>query len=113
MEFRRVLFRSQSGFDTRLVLLAQAVQDKEWDRAVEIRNGLSKENQLLFALPVIDSWLAVGRGKDDPLAPIKGVGGNALAESYAAEHRAFLLGATGRTDDAMADRKSTRLNSSH
>src|SRR3546814_16399921 len=33
---------------------------------------------------------------------IKGVGGNALAESYAAEHRAFLLGATGRTDDAMA-----------
>src|SRR3546814_20637931 len=102
-ELARALEKAgQAGFDTRLVLLAQAVQDKEWDRAVEIRNGLSKENQLLFALPVIDSWLAVGRGKDDPLAPIKGVGGNALAESYAAEHRAFLLGATGRTDDAMA-----------
>lgn len=102
-ELARALEKAgQSGFDTRLVLLAQAVQDKEWDRAVEIRNGLSKENQLLFALPVIDSWLALGRGKDDPLAPIAGVGGNALAESYAAEHRAFLLGATGRTDDAMA-----------
>src|SRR3546814_2726828 len=51
-ELARALEKAgQSGFDTRLVLLAQAVQDKEWDRAVEIRNGLSKENQLLFALP--------------------------------------------------------------
>src|SRR3546814_20086375 len=81
-ELARALEKAgQSGFDTRLVLLAQAVQDKEWDRAVEIRNGLSKENQLLLALPVIDYWICVGRGKDDPLAPIKGVGGHALAES--------------------------------
>src|SRR3546814_15297814 len=40
-ELARALEKAgQSGFDTRLVLLAQAVQDKEWDRAVEIRNGL-------------------------------------------------------------------------
>src|SRR3546814_8017096 len=81
-ELARALEKAgQSGFDTRLVLLAQAVQDKEWDRAVEIRNGLSKENQLLFALPVIDSWLAVGRGKDATLEPIRGGGGDGKGTS--------------------------------
>src|SRR3546814_2041050 len=49
-ELARALEKAgQSCFDTRRVRLAQAVQDKEWDRAAEIRNGLSKENQLLCA----------------------------------------------------------------
>src|SRR3546814_17363837 len=68
----------QSGFDTRLVLLAQAVQDKEWDRAVEIRNGHSKGNKILFALTVIDSWLDLGPGNGAHLAQHEGVGGEAL-----------------------------------
>lgn len=89
----------EDGFDTRLVLLASAVKKGDWAKAKAIRNILSNENRFLFALPVIDAWLALGSG-GDALAPIGMTGRDPLAKNYADEHRAFLLGAMGRTEDS-------------
>ncbi len=92
----------EHGFDTRLMLLGTAIQKRNWAEAKAIRNGMSDEDQLLFALPIIDAWLALGKG-DDPLAAIGTTGRNVLANSYASEHRAFLLGTLGRTEEALTE----------
>jgi len=90
----------KSGLDTRLVLLSSAVQKKDWARARAIRDELMQGKQLLFALPIIDSWIAFGSG-GDTLAPIQNIGRDAAANAYAAEHRALVLGAMGRIDEAL------------
>lgn len=100
---RQLEAAGEKGFDTRLVLLGRAIQKKKWSEARAIRNALSDENQLLFTLPVIDAWLAFGSGQKDALTPIGTIGRDVLANSYAAEHRAFLLGALGKTDEALVE----------
>lgn len=55
---------------------------------------------LQFMVPVLKAWLALD-AKADPLALLDTRGGNALARRYAAEHRALLLIATGRSGEGL------------
>lgn len=97
---RQMTASGQAGLDTRLVLFTNHIKRKQWRQAVELRNELAKDRQIVFAIPVIDAWLATARGEDGlPFLPI--TGRDRLANSYAAEHRAFILGATGRIDEAL------------
>ena len=97
---RQLEAMGDSAFDTRIVLLGNAIERGKWAQAKALRNELSQERQLLFAMPVIDAWLAFGAG-GDALEPLAMVGRDAVANNYAAEHRAFILGALGRVDEAM------------
>lgn len=97
---RQLEAMGDKAFDTRIVLLGNAIENGKWAQAKALRNELSQERQLLFAIPVIDAWLALGNG-GDALEPLAMIGRDSLANSYAAEHRAFILGALGRTDEAM------------
>ena len=100
---RTLAAQGVSGFDTRLMLLVDAVKKRRWDQAQTLRASMQADSQLGFALPVIQAWLDYAGRRGDPLAALSTVGRNALANSYASEHRAFLLGATGRTDEALTE----------
>lgn len=91
-----------SAFDTRIVLLGAAIQKRDWASAKAVRKALSEQNQILFALPIIDAWLAFG-SKNDALMHVSNIGRDALSNSYVSEHRAFLLGAMGKIDEALVE----------
>ena len=49
--------------------------------------------------PLLRAWLAQGSGKGDPLALLDAASGNALAATYASEHRPLLLLAGGKAKE--------------
>lgn len=100
---QRLKAEGVSGFDSRLMLLVNAIKKRRWKDADALRVSMQEDNQLGFALPVMEAWIARGERRKDPLAPISTIGRDVLANSYAAEHRAYLLGATGRTDEALTE----------
>ncbi|SNS76756.1 Tetratricopeptide repeat-containing protein [Sphingomonas laterariae] len=93
--------------DGRMLLLAEAVDAKDWAGADRIASQIEKEEVFAFAVPVLRAWIVRGRGKGDPLQPLgdaRRLGG--IAAAYAAEHRALLLLATGERDEGVAAVKS-------
>lgn len=90
--------------DTRLVRLADAVTRRNWRDATAIRDQLVSNGGFSFAMPVIDAWLAAGRhDARKALAALQAADGQPmLTRAYVEEHRAYLLGALGRVDEARA-----------
>ncbi len=90
--------------DTRLVRLADAVSRSDWRGAEAIRGQLVSEGAFSFAMPVIDAWLAVGRrDRKKALEALQTPQEQpVLTRAYITEHRAYLLGALGRVDEARA-----------
>jgi len=104
----RALDRAGSlGPDGRLVLFAEAVTRKNWTLATRELDRLRDDPIFSHLTPTLDAWLAVGRGKGDPLAPIGAIRDNPLAAAYAADHRPFLLFAKGKTKEGMAALSAT------
>lgn len=90
--------------DTRLVRLVDAVSRRNWRDATAVRDQLASNGGFGFAMPVIDAWLAVGRrDRKAALAALQATDGlPVLTRAYVEEHRAYVLGALGRTDEARA-----------
>lgn len=97
----RILQRSgELAPDARLMLLTEAVRDKNWKIAKAHADAVSKDSVFSFMGPVLRAWLALEtHGK--PLEELAGAGSNALAAAYAAEHRPLILLAMGREQEGV------------
>lgn len=86
---------------TALVRLADALKRRDWNAADAARPGLADAGYAAVVAPIVEGWTLFGRGKTDAalvvLDPAKFQG---FARSYVTEHRALLLSAAKRWDEA-------------
>ncbi|MEA3063953.1 MAG: hypothetical protein QOJ27_381 [Sphingomonadales bacterium] len=88
--------------DGRLLLIGEAFRAKQWKEAGKQIDRLDQDEVFSFMTPLLRAWLAQGSGKGDPLKLIDATSGNALASTYASEHRPLLLLARGRAKEGAA-----------
>ena len=88
--------------DGTLMLLADAVQSKDWRRARAFADRVASEKLFAFMVPVVRAWIAYGAHDGDPLAPLKALPPGSLAETYGGEQQGLLLIATGRESEGVA-----------
>ena len=88
--------------DGRLLLVGEAFRTRQWKEAGSQIDRLEQDEVFSFMTPLLRAWLAQGSGKGDPLALLAESKGNALASTYAAEHRPLLLIAGGKARDGAA-----------
>ncbi|HEU0100006.1 MAG TPA: tetratricopeptide repeat protein [Allosphingosinicella sp.] len=82
--------------DGRLLLVGEAFRTKQWKEAGRQIDRLGEDEVFSFMTPLLRAWLAQGSGKGKPLALLDATSGNALAATYASEHRPLLLIAGGQ-----------------
>lgn len=85
--------------DGRLLLVGEAFRTKKWQEAGRQIERLREDEVFSFMTPLLRAWLAQGSGKGDPMALLGATSGNALAATYAAEHRPLLLIAGGKAKE--------------
>jgi tetratricopeptide (TPR) repeat protein len=85
--------------DGRLLLVGEAFRAKQWKEAGRQIERLEQDEVFSFMTPLLRAWLAQGSGKGKPLALLDGASGNALASTYASEHRPLLLIAAGKAKE--------------
>lgn len=85
--------------DGRLLLVGEAFRAKDWKEAGRQIDRLDQDEVFSFMTPLLRAWLAQGSGKGKPLALLDGTSGNALAATYASEHRPLLLIAGGKAKE--------------
>lgn len=85
--------------DSRLLLLGEAFRTRRWKEAERQIAEIEKDEVFSFMTPLLRAWLAQGSGKGDALALLGKSSENALASTYAAEHRPLLLIARGRAKE--------------
>ncbi len=88
--------------DGTLLLLSDAVGRRDWKQARALVDRMERERLFAFLTPVVRAWIAFGAHDRDPLAPLAAAPAGALAASYAAEHHALLLIATGQETAGVA-----------
>lgn len=88
--------------DGRLLLVGEALRSKRWKEASAQIDRLEQDEVFSFMTPLLRAWLALGSGKGDPLAALERASGNALASTYASEHRPLLLIASGKPKQGAA-----------
>ncbi|HEX8621771.1 MAG TPA: tetratricopeptide repeat protein [Allosphingosinicella sp.] len=88
--------------DGRLLLVGEAFRTKRWKEAGRQIDLLERDEVFSFMTPLLRAWLAQGSGKGDPLKALAAASGNALAATYAAEHRPLLLIAGGKAREGAA-----------
>jgi tetratricopeptide (TPR) repeat protein len=88
--------------DGRLLLVGEAFRAKQWKEAARQIDLLERDEIFSFMTPLLRAWLAQGSGKGDPLKALAGASGNALASTYASEHRPLLLLADGKATEGAA-----------
>ncbi|KKC27061.1 tetratricopeptide repeat protein [Sphingomonas sp. SRS2] len=84
--------------DAVLMLLADAVNVRDWNRASIVVNRLEREQVFAFLAPVMRGWVALGQRKDDPARLVAPSAGSQLANAYARDHYLLIALAAGRTD---------------
>lgn len=93
--------QTTEAVERRLFLLGEAVRNKDWAAARSELQGLRTNSGLAFIAPMIEAWISLGSGAGDPIALLDAAEANLLTAAYAREHRALLLGAMGRTQEAF------------
>jgi Flp pilus assembly protein TadD len=88
--------------DGTLLLLADAVNRKDWRHARAFTDRITAEKLFAFMTPAIRAWIAYGSHDGDPLAPLKALPPGSLAETYGSEHQGLLLIATGKETEGVA-----------
>ncbi|HEX9965723.1 MAG TPA: tetratricopeptide repeat protein [Allosphingosinicella sp.] len=85
--------------DGRLLLIGDAFRAKQWKEAGRQIERLEQDEIFSFMTPLLRAWLAQGSGKGKPLTLLEASSGNALAATYASEHRPLLLIAGGKAKE--------------
>jgi Flp pilus assembly protein TadD len=88
--------------DGTLLLFADAVERRDWKRANQLTDRITAEKLFAFMVPVMHAWIAYGARQGDPLTPLQAVPVGSLASTYADEHTALLLIATGKETAGVA-----------
>ncbi len=92
--------------DARLLFVADAVARRDWKAASGYVDAVEREEAFGFLVPVLRAWIAFGARDGDPLARLDEGRATSLSRAYAAEHRALLLIATGKTDEGISALKT-------
>ena len=86
-----------------LVRIAAAIKRKDWDTADRLRADLAQAGFAAFTLPIVEAWTLQGRGRtNEALSKLTVDGQDGFARVYTAEHRAHILAAAGRWNEAAA-----------
>jgi len=88
--------------DGRLVLLGEALRNRDWRAAGTHIDRIEEDEVFSFLAPLLRAWLAQGSRKGDPIVILAGINDNPLAATYAVEQKAFLLLATGNRKEGLA-----------
>lgn len=88
--------------DGRLLLVGEAFRTKQWKEAGRQVELLERDEVFSFMTPLLRAWLAQGSGRGDPLKALGAASGNALAATYASEHRPLLMIAGGKVKEGAA-----------
>jgi Flp pilus assembly protein TadD len=88
--------------DGTLLLAGEAIGRKDWKAANALVDRAEKQKLFAFLVPTMRAWTAYGSRKGDPMAFLSSAGIGGLAATYASEHRALLLIATGHAPDGIA-----------
>ncbi|HEX8215600.1 MAG TPA: tetratricopeptide repeat protein [Allosphingosinicella sp.] len=100
----RTLERSgEASADVRLLLLSEALRERDWRRASLHIDALEKDEVFGFMGPVLRAWTAVGSRRGNPFTFLAAGEGNPMASSYAREHRPLLLLAAGQRDQGARE----------
>ncbi len=101
MSSARVLERAgMLAPDARLLLLSDAVRERNWKAASVQVDAIGRDEVFSFMGPVLRAWIAFEtRGK--PLEILASAASSPLAASYAAEHRPLLLLAMGKEQEGV------------
>ncbi len=102
VELAKQLDAAKAGDSTTaLVRLADALKRRDWNAADAARPGLADAGYAAVVGPVVEGWTLYGRGKTDAaLAVLDPAKFQGFARSYVTEHRALLLSAAKRWDEA-------------
>jgi Flp pilus assembly protein TadD len=93
----------QGNSEVAVLLLTGAVLRKDWPAATSARAALSNAGYAAVVGPIVDAWIAYGRGDSAAaLAILEPTNFTGFARSYVAEQRAHMLAATGRWNEAAA-----------
>ena len=104
LQAARILDRSgRLAPDSRLLLLTEALRIRDWKEADRQVAAIESDRVYSFMVPILRAWIAVDRRQGDPLTFLEAAKDNPLATVYAAEHRPFLLLATGKRKVAAAE----------
>lgn len=107
-------------YDAPVVLLrvTDAVRRRDWKATDAARQDLAEAGYAAFVAPVIEAWTLFGRGKkEQALARLDPAAHEGFARTYVAEHRAHMLAAMKRYDEAgqayetLLGGQSTQLSS--
>jgi len=88
--------------DGRLLLLGETLRTRDWRAAGLQIDKLEQDEVFSFLAPLLRAWLQQGAGSGDPLAALAALPANKLAATYAAEQRALLLLARGKSKEGVA-----------
>jgi len=87
--------------DGRLLILIDNVTAKDWVAARATVARIEQEQAFAFLAPIVRAWIAFGSGEPDPAAQLTQITGSTLSNAYAAEHRALILLAQGKREEAL------------
>ena len=80
-----------------LVLLADAVNRKDWAAVTKARDGIASAGYAAVIQPIVTAWTLFAQGqKDDALRRLDPAAFSGFARSYIAEQRAHMLSADGQ-----------------
>jgi len=84
--------------DATLMLLAEAVTNRNWTAANKVIERIQREQVFGFLVPVMRGWVAFGQRAHDPARPMAGSVNSQLAGAYARDHGLLIrLAADDRT----------------
>jgi Flp pilus assembly protein TadD len=95
--------------DGTLLLIADAVNGRDWKRARALADRVAAEKLFAFTAPVLRAWIAYGSHEGDPLAALSTLATGSLAESYGAEQRGLMLIALGKDEQGVATINALQL----
>jgi len=87
--------------DGRLLILIDNVTAKDWVAARATVARIEQEQAFAFLAPIVRAWIAFGSGEPDPAAQLTQITGSTLSNAYAAEHRALILLAQSKREEAL------------
>jgi tetratricopeptide (TPR) repeat protein len=88
--------------DARLLLLTEALRERDWRGAEAHVVAIEKDEIFAFMAPILRAWLAQGSKRGDPLALLAG-GDHSLTTLYVSEHRSLLMLARGDLRQGTAE----------
>ncbi|MBC7505419.1 MAG: hypothetical protein H7267_06815, partial [Sandarakinorhabdus sp.] len=94
---RQLTFDGAGNSDTALVLLADAINRKDWPAATKARAGIASAGYATVIEPIVGAWTLFAKGQGEAALSVLDPGGfSGFARSYVAEQRAHMLAADGQ-----------------